>query len=114
MIELARCGKIVHNVGTQMDSLGNYNKEETLVIILSINGMFLNEVSRKTSFIRIKQELADHADKSWLITMNKTMKNNLTDNSIIINCDNPAFEFSLNTAIAFFELAGECYQEMFG
>lgn len=112
-IELARCGKIVSNIGTQDNALDGYDKKEAMAIILSMNGYYLKEVSRKMGTVNMKKYLEEHCDRSWLITMNKKLKNNLTDELIVIDCEKTSFEFSLNTAIIYFELVGQCYQEMF-
>ena len=78
-----------------------------------MNGLFLSEATRNGKISGFRQSLTEHADRSWLITMNRNLKNTLTDEIIVINCSSSSFDFSLNTAIACFELIGECYQEMF-
>ena len=112
-IMLARYGKIVNNIGTQADGLEAYEHTETLVIILSMNGLFLDVASRNTGKQNMKQNLTSHSDKSYLITMNKDVKNTLTDETILIDCAHTTFDYALNTAIVYFELVAQCYQEMY-
>lgn len=113
-IELARSGKIVNNIGSDLQAIETYGREDTLVIILSIHGRYLSEFFRQNGEIDQKKYLNTHANRSWLITMNKNLYHAPVDDMIIIDCKQQSFEFSLNVMISFFEIVGQCYQEMFG
>ena len=120
-IELARCGKIVGNIGPDLEALEAYEKEKTLLIVLSINGLFINAAKRNDKLENVDVLIKEHCKEGFLITMNPNLKSTLL-NEIVIGKneeeairkdDQSLFEYTLNATIVFFELVGSCYQEMF-
>ena len=112
-IELARCGKVVTNIGTDFEAIGAYEKEETMVVLLSMNGLILNYFKRDDRHRDLSKIISDNAESSWLLTMKKDLVRVPTNEMIVIESEKGSFDVDLNTAIVFFEMIGNCYQEMF-
>ncbi|MBQ9328640.1 MAG: MurR/RpiR family transcriptional regulator [Solobacterium sp.] len=112
-IELARCGKLVHNIGSDFEALSGYEKEDSMLLVLSMYGYLISDRKRSDSQKNLKLLFQESVNKSWMITLRKNLKSGPTDEMIRIGSDENSFEVTLNTMIVFFELVGECYQEMF-
>ena len=111
-IELARCGKIV-SICTDLEALSSHDRKETMVVVFSMNGMLLDQARRNDKLPDLNVYIPSHADSSWLITMKKDLERIPTYDMIVIGSEEGSFDLHLNTAIVFFEMVGNCYQEMF-
>ena len=109
---LARCGKVVNNIGTEFDVLENYKKDDTVLIVLSMYGMFLKEGKRNGEITKIKKLIKEHCHSSWLFTLKKDV-DSITDEMILMNPEEAEYDLSLNGTIVFFELIAESYQQIY-
>ncbi|MBQ6216714.1 MAG: MurR/RpiR family transcriptional regulator [Erysipelotrichaceae bacterium] len=107
-IQLAVCGKIIRSINADYGSVDEGNHKENMTIFISLGGNLLKNYKNEISdYIRKK------SDTNYLITANTDNEKYRVGEMIIINADNVRHEVVINALILFFELVGECYQQLY-
>ena len=112
-IELARCGKIINNIPADLTALDMVKAEDTLLIFISMYGYLIDKLNRELSQSGLKQYIKTHADQSWLVTLNGSGLNQLTDEVVCIGNRESDYGETTNLMILFFEIVAECYQNIY-